>query len=54
MKMNVMITRTSIWMVLNRSRALRTIQANKPNMKRNTLIDREIIDMDINVMTNDE
>ena len=37
-----------------RSRELITTHVNTPNIKRNTLIDRAMIDIVINVITNDE
>ncbi len=40
--------------LLNRSRALRKTHINKPNIKKNTLIDREINAIVITVITNDE
>ncbi len=40
--------------LLNRSREFIKTHINTPNIKRNTLIDREMIAIVINVITNDE
>jgi hypothetical protein len=53
-KINVIIININTCKPLKRSRELRTIHSNTPNIKRNIFIDREIIDMVINVIIKDE